>query len=310
MYGALAFDGRSVLQFGGTDPVTQQRTDTTYRYDGTAWTQLTPATAPPPLRDHEMAFDAARGRVVLVGPDPVAWEWDGSNWTRVANGPWGERRARFLLAFAPARGRVVFASGEANQVTRGDAFEWDGAAWHSLPPPGGRYLGGAGVALPGGDLVLVGERTVELLALRHQAPATITPLGAGCSGSAGRPGLDVPPWSRAWLGASLAGRVTGVPAATASVALALGARADQWNGLVLPFDLALLGAPGCPLRTGPDLFSAWPAAAGSATFAYPVPANAALLGGLVHLQAFVPDPAANAGGFTVSDAVTARIGAR
>ena len=53
----------------------------TWEWDGTAWTQRSPASAPSPQQGHAMAYDAARGRVVLFGGHDSfrrgdTWEWD------------------------------------------------------------------------------------------------------------------------------------------------------------------------------------------------------------------------------------------
>ena len=88
--------------------------------NGTAptWTQL--AAGEPHRRraaDHAMAYDAARGRVVLFGgtSDGAAglddtWEWDGSTWTPARIRPTRRRRAaRHAMAYdrgAPARRAV------------------------------------------------------------------------------------------------------------------------------------------------------------------------------------------------------------
>src|SRR5438045_437701 len=59
-----------------------------------SWTQVFPATSPPPRGAGGMAFDAARGNVVLFGGAVRTsgqssnssygdtWTWDGTNWTQ------------------------------------------------------------------------------------------------------------------------------------------------------------------------------------------------------------------------------------
>src|SRR5205814_363598 len=58
----------------------------TWEWNGTDWTQRTPAVSPPPRRFHATAWDSARARLVVFGgageTNVLAdtWEWDGSQW--------------------------------------------------------------------------------------------------------------------------------------------------------------------------------------------------------------------------------------
>jgi len=83
-----------------------------------------------------MAFDSARGEIVLFGggQDTFSvyadtWTWDGATWTlRAAPGP--SARAYHAMTFDAARGCVVLFGGAGpNQNSRGDTWEWDGASW-------------------------------------------------------------------------------------------------------------------------------------------------------------------------------------
>ena len=68
---ALAYDsarGRVVL-FGGFDSSGNVFSDT-WEWDGDAWTDVTPSganTSPSARNNHALAYDSARGRVVLFG---------------------------------------------------------------------------------------------------------------------------------------------------------------------------------------------------------------------------------------------------
>jgi hypothetical protein len=85
-----------------------------------AWT-LESTGGPSPRYGQAMAYDAARGRVVLFGGSSGlsgeladTWEWDGANWTLVnAPGPWP--RLVHTMAYDAARARIVLFGG------------WDGA---------------------------------------------------------------------------------------------------------------------------------------------------------------------------------------
>lgn len=93
-YSAMAYDEarhRTVL-FGGSSYDSQANrtsypTDT-WEWDGTTWTLQQATISPPGRSRHGMAYDSARGRIVLFGgvsPNGAlydTWEWDGSNWTQ------------------------------------------------------------------------------------------------------------------------------------------------------------------------------------------------------------------------------------
>jgi len=60
----------------------------TWTWDGTTWTELSPATSPPGEIEFSMAYDSVRDRVVLVtrkssGVGADTWEWDGTDWTKI-----------------------------------------------------------------------------------------------------------------------------------------------------------------------------------------------------------------------------------
>ena len=54
------------MLFGGYDGATGHFDDA-WTWDGTTWTQLTPATSPPPRLGASMAYDTGTGQLVLFG---------------------------------------------------------------------------------------------------------------------------------------------------------------------------------------------------------------------------------------------------
>src|SRR5262249_34827555 len=85
----------------------------------TQWTRVDIA-APNALADEQLAFDAARGVVVLFGgtalPNATPYhlaEWDGAQWTvpPLSGGAQPSGRARAAIAFDSARGRLVVFGG-------------------------------------------------------------------------------------------------------------------------------------------------------------------------------------------------------
>jgi hypothetical protein len=128
----------------------------TWRYDGTTWTRV--ATSGPTPRYHaELAYDAARQRVVLFGGESGVfpnislladtWEWDGSAWTqRATTGP--SPRVHHTLAYDRARGRVVLFGGfnSTSQQELRDIWEWDGSTWQQSSVSGPTNTISLGVA--------------------------------------------------------------------------------------------------------------------------------------------------------------------
>ena len=114
--------------------------DETWEWDGTNWQQRTPASRPSP-RATSLAYDAARGRVVLFGgtdgPSFLAdtWEWDGTNWRQRTPLTTPPARAGHALAYDAQRQRVVmFGGSTTGNSFLADTWEWDGNDWQLLSP--------------------------------------------------------------------------------------------------------------------------------------------------------------------------------
>jgi hypothetical protein len=138
---AMVYDAASgrVVLFGGRDQVLSPTAfDDTWEWDATSWTRRRPAHQPPPRWYPAMAYDAARGCVVLFGGVGYAggladtWEWDGTDWSlrSPATTPPAQR---YTMSYDPARARAVLFGGS-------QTWEWDGIDWHlqapAAAPPG------------------------------------------------------------------------------------------------------------------------------------------------------------------------------
>jgi hypothetical protein len=140
---AMAYDsarGR-VMLFGGLDTNGIKQEDL-WEWDGTTWTNKTPAGLKPSAREsHAMAYDSARGKLVVFGGDDGGlkndiWEWDGTSWTdRTPAGLKPSNRHWHAMAHDSARNRVVLFGGE-DAVKRNDVWEWDGTSWTDRTPAG------------------------------------------------------------------------------------------------------------------------------------------------------------------------------
>ena len=98
----------------------------TWEWDGTSWTQATPATAPSARDGQLMVYDDAQQRVVLYGGfSAETWLWDGTSWTHVTPASSPPPAAFTYGAYDAARQRVVLFGG----IPTADTWEWDGTTW-------------------------------------------------------------------------------------------------------------------------------------------------------------------------------------
>jgi hypothetical protein len=152
---ALAYDAarKKVVLYGGiAGTQTQDYMTDTWTWDGASWERVATAAAPhpEPRTGHYMAFDEARGRVVLYGQHGPwivgrigtqntsrgnTWEWDGERWEKKSDqGAFssGETSSR-PMAYDTRRGRVVRVDLTGQQYGKSFvALEWDGATWSNI----------------------------------------------------------------------------------------------------------------------------------------------------------------------------------
>lgn len=147
----MAFDpvNAKVLLFGGHNGTGHMVFQDTWLWDGTTWSQASPATSPPARSDHSMAADLVRQRVVLFGGYRVfgpylgdTWEWDGATWAEVTPGAGPSARTDGVMAYDLARQETVLFGGyRGNGNVLGDTWVWDGVNWTERLPqsrPGAR----------------------------------------------------------------------------------------------------------------------------------------------------------------------------
>jgi hypothetical protein len=121
------------------------------------------------------------------------------------------------------------------------------------------------------------------------ANGSFTAFGAGCPGSNGVPLHQATGTPETGFIATYG--LTRGPVDSVGV-LMLGASADNWNGIPLPFDLTPLGYPGCTLYTAVALgLSAEIDGSGTASVPLPIPLANALVGNHVYSQYLVLDGA-------------------
>lgn len=125
--GAMAYDSvrRMTLLYGGFGAL-----PTLFGWNGSGWWQITTNSPPGPMNWPRLAFDAVRGRAVLVDTSGGnTWEWDGSSWIGTGVPLPASGAIAIPVVFHPGLGRVV-------AVTRAGLHAWDGLAWTTISSPG------------------------------------------------------------------------------------------------------------------------------------------------------------------------------
>jgi hypothetical protein len=320
---SMVLTNQGPLLFGGALVSGYPVYGDTWRWNGTTWLQLTTPVAPAPTAFGAMAYDGARNVVVLLGgfTSNETWEFDGVAWQQrfPAQSPLPRLRAAF--AWSPLAGKCVLFGGAGTSTDFGDTWTWDGTSWQQLlaiGAPSARrgaamtfdaahqklVLCGGGLHTPQSTTWYEDTYHVDLLA----GQATYTPFGAGCPG----PTAQVPTFAAApnelpVLGTTSHLVVSNLPAALTLPVFVLGT-SNTWepsSNHPLPFDLGFVGWPGCQQLVSHDVLTAVPTFTGTASLAFAVPLNAALVGLPFHAQAlvlYVPSGAA------VSNAMTGVVG--
>ncbi len=146
--GVMTWDARraAIVAFGGHSVPG----DETWEYRGVDWAAVTLATRPPPRAGTVMAYDAARGRAVIIsggvgvmGADyQDVWEYDGTAWEQIEVVDSPPRRNSAGFVYDPRNGVHVFYGGMTPPSTlQLDTWTFDGVEWVQREPLGA----------PGGD---------------------------------------------------------------------------------------------------------------------------------------------------------------
>jgi hypothetical protein len=310
-YGACydALRSRTVLFGGATSQLVGTPNSQTWEYDGITWSLVTTVGNPGPRNRPAMCFHPVLGKAVMFGgsdssgPTDSTWLYDGTaaTWTEVTIvGPRPSVRNGAALAYDPVRNLCVMHGGQNTAGPLADTWTFDGATWTLQPaqletvrdlslaffPPSGKTLKFGGfVAGPG---FLSG-------ATREFGSGV---LGAGCAGTNGVPGLVTA--TAPLLGQDYTLDVDNMNPAINIAAVAFGF--TQLPGI----DLSILGMPGCLAYTSADLLVTVVGTGGSGSFTWQ--SVFGLVGDSFYVQALCLDPAVNAFGFSISNAVFATIG--
>jgi hypothetical protein len=137
----------SLLLFGGFTSAGEA--NDTWEWDGDNW--LSHGNAASPLfarRDHAMAYDRARDRVVLFGGavlgvrDGNTFEWSPSTGWQLVSSTGPSERSGHVMAFDENLGKVILFGGQGAGGALGDTWGWDGSNWalHAATGPPARML--------------------------------------------------------------------------------------------------------------------------------------------------------------------------
>jgi hypothetical protein len=144
----MAYDDKAgvVILFGGQSatPVSGALNplDDTWAWNGSDWSQLTPAASPPPTVNFSLAYEASGGTVIGVrdndtGTGSETWQWDGTTWVHVqtSQAPQYPKQGAGLAYASSISGSVLFGTVFALGAPAPDASTWTHTAgnWMEYP---------------------------------------------------------------------------------------------------------------------------------------------------------------------------------
>ncbi|MEM7204706.1 MAG: hypothetical protein AAF628_30895 [Planctomycetota bacterium] len=164
------------------------RGNETWEWDGATWRQVVTALTPPDGRSSVLAYDEARGIMVLVGTAST-WEYNGATWSdrspaRIPSA------APVAATYDPLRGRTLLIADDAS------TWEWNGTQWQRREPPGAPTA--AQLSFGGGLAFDRARGRAVLLTSTHFSAASSTWEWDGNTWTAA--GAPSPPamWSTGW----------------------------------------------------------------------------------------------------------------
>lgn len=136
---AMAAGPSYILLFGGCLSNGQFLNDT-WKFDGTAWTQLAPATSPSVRGNAAMAYDSVHGKWVLFGGVneynylPETWQFDGTTWAKSAPALSPSGRQGAQMCFDTNTNKTLMFGGisATDNYPSDGTWTWDGTVWVKL----------------------------------------------------------------------------------------------------------------------------------------------------------------------------------
>lgn len=125
--------------FGGELGSTGGGSNDTWTFNGTTWTQLTPAASPPTRSQFAMA--ALASTVLIFGGAGATsllndtWSWDGTTWTQHISSTSPPAVFESAMAYDVATSKVIlFGGGDNSGTAQNQTWSWDGTTWTQLFP--------------------------------------------------------------------------------------------------------------------------------------------------------------------------------
>ena len=292
----------------------------TWEFNGTTLQQRSNS-GPAGRWGHAMAWDHARGRVVLHGGRGSQfygdmWDWNGTTWAPTPNGGGLGVRKFHSLVYDRSRSRLVLIGDESSQFSD-DTWEWSpSSGWIQMPAnqtasaniaavydhARARVVlcGGSGSQLPLQPSSTLGYGIAS-------ATAAMSSYGTGCAGPSGMVTLQTT--DRPVLGTPLDVQFTNVPTGILNLVLAfVGFDNSNWNGVPLPASLDPL-FPGCTAYLAPEIaYSLGAAPTGSKTWQIGIPFQPSIDGASFYLQGGVLALGFNPGGVVFTNALAGTVG--
>jgi uncharacterized protein (TIGR03437 family) len=170
---AMAYDSAhsQVVLFGGiyksitTVGAAPTPGNDTWTWDGSNWTQQSPANSPDARYDHAMTYDPSYGIVLYGGYNEFnvflhdLWIWNGSAWTNVTPAVGPPARSSPAIAYDSAHRQVVLFGGQSATSLLNDTWLWNGFNWTQASPktsPPGRASHSMAYDSAHGQVVLFG----------------------------------------------------------------------------------------------------------------------------------------------------------
>jgi uncharacterized repeat protein (TIGR02543 family) len=139
----MAYDpGTGQLVLFGGDGGPSDLNDS-WTWNGSTWTQLSPATSAPLRQDSSMAYDPGTGQLVLFGGYDQSngaelndtWTWNGGTWTQLTPATSPPARDSASMAYDRGTGQLVLFGGYDGVTGHfDDAWTWEGSTWTQLTP--------------------------------------------------------------------------------------------------------------------------------------------------------------------------------
>lgn len=297
LYGMVYDSARNVVVlFGGRNALGAN--NETWEFDGTTWSQVTTANSPPAREEMGMIYDSSLNRTIMFGGCNEntsqifgdTWQYDGTDWIQLNPITSPSPRFRGVMEFDSDRSRSVYFGGYDGTMQLTETFEFTGGEWLQVPTgattPTSTTEMASGYDPMRQELTLFGGfgTTFNNDTWQYIGPTdgSFTLFGSGCDTAQGPVGFTgtVPN-----INTTLDLTFSNVGSAE-SVIVSLGLSNQIWNGIALPFDLAIVGLAGCDLLAAATFVDIRLVTGTTAVYSIAIPNVSALVSQSLYCQGF------------------------